>query len=73
MLQETIANATFHGFKLDHATGNLTIDIIDDDSVPIKLPQEGVLDPEDYKASFWTRDTIKYSIDSNGHLIARHL
>ena len=73
MLQETLANATFHGFKLDHATGNLTIDIIDDDSVPIKLPQEGVLDPDDYKAHFWTRDTIKYSIDSNGHLIARHL
>lgn len=73
MLQDTIANTTFHGFKLDHATGNLTIDVIDDDTEVIRLPQEGVIDPEDYKAYFWTRDTIKYSIDSKGHLIARHL
>jgi hypothetical protein len=73
MLQETLADATFHGFKLDHSTGNLTIDIIDDDTMAVKLPQEDVLDPEAYKSFFWTRDTIKYSFDSKGHLIARHL
>lgn len=69
----TIADSTFHGFKLDAKTGNLTIDVIDDDSVPVKLPQEGIIDPDDYKASFWTRDTIKYSFDPKGHLIAKHL
>lgn len=63
------ANKTFHGFRLNHADGNLTIDTIDDGTVAIALPSDHILDPDAYKQWFWTADTVTFRWGDNGHLL----
>ncbi len=62
-------SSTFYGLKLDVATGNLTFDIIDDDTMTIQLPDTdysyGV---GDYREYFWSDSNVKYQWGSHGHL-----
>jgi hypothetical protein len=62
-------SSTFYGLKLDVSTGNLTFDIIDDDTMKIMLPDTdysyGV---GDYREYFWSDSNVKYQWGSNGHL-----
>lgn len=62
-----LADKTFYGFRLDPATGNLNVEIINDGS-PVELPQAGVIDPNDYKQWVWTRDTLRFQWGNKGHL-----
>jgi hypothetical protein len=69
---------TFYGFKMDHATGDCTVTVIDaNDEDPIQLPDtiysEIVGGSNDYKAHFFSIDTIEFAIDSNGHLQMKFL
>lgn len=59
---------TFYGLRLNHATGALTADAIRGDE-PVVLPQDGVIDPNDYKAHLWSRNDIQFSWGPKGHLL----
>ncbi len=67
-----LADKTFYGFRLNPADGGLNIEIINDGS-PVALPQDGVIDPNDYKQWFWSRDTVRFQWGSNGHLQVKFL
>lgn len=57
----------FYGLRLDATTGQLLFDIVDDDT-PIALPQDGVINPNDYKALFWSSDAVRLRWGTNGHI-----
>ena len=63
-----LADKTFHGFRLNNQTGDLNVEIINDGQTPVVLPQPGVIDPNDYKQWFWTRDTVRFQWGAGGHL-----
>lgn len=65
-----LANKVFYGFRLDHDTGNLNIEVLDGDT-PVSLPQDGVIDKYDYKQWLWSRDTIQFEWGNKGHLLMR--
>ena len=67
-----LADKTFYGFRLDPATGNLNVEKINDGS-PVYFPQEGAIDPNDYKQWVWTRDTLDFEWGNNGHLMVKFL
>lgn len=64
-----VIDKTFQGFKLDHATGKLTVHVIDDDSVVLSLPDDTdnkIIDNDDYKSWFYTSDMVTYEWDAAG-------
>ena len=66
-------SSTFYGFKIDVATGNLTFDKIDDDTMVIKLPDTNyVRDVDDYRDHFWSSINIEYQWGDNGHLEVKY-
>lgn len=67
-----LADKTFYGFRLNNADGNLTIETINDGSL-VSLPQPGVIDSDDYKAWFWSADTVLFRWGTNGHLLMEML
>jgi hypothetical protein len=64
-----LADQTFHGFRLDHLDGNLSVDIINDGTTVVSLPSENVIDSNDYKHWFWSKDTVTFRWGNNGHLL----
>jgi hypothetical protein len=69
---DNIQNKAFVGFRLDAVTGNLTVEIIDDDEYIISLPDDIIIDKDDYKALFWTKKNIGFKWmpeQKPGHLI----
>lgn len=62
-----LANKTFYGFRLDVDSGNLNIEIINDGSL-VALPQDNIIDKNDYKQWVWTQDTLQFQWGNNGHL-----
>jgi hypothetical protein len=69
---DNIQNKAFIGFKLNNENGHFSIEIIDDDSAIISLPDDIIIDSNDYKALFWTKKNLNFmwSPESNpGHLI----
>jgi hypothetical protein len=62
-----LADKTFYGFRLDPNTGNLDIEIINDET-PVVLPEDGNINKYDYKQWIWTRDTLRFQWGNNGHL-----
>lgn len=65
-----LADKTFYGFKLDKQ-GDLTVEIINDGTTVVSLPEEDIIDDDDYKHWFWSSDTINFYFDENGHLVMR--
>lgn len=66
-----LADHTFYGFKL-YTTGDLNVDVINDGTTPVRLPDDNIIDPEDYKAWVWSKDTLRFRWD-NGHLLMEML
>lgn len=69
---DNIQNKSFVGFRLDAETGNLTVEIIDDDEIIISLPDDTIIDGNDYKALFWTKKNLNFKWlpeSKPGHLI----
>lgn len=63
-----LANKTFYGFRLDNATGNLSIDILTGD-VPVSIPTQTLITgPNDYKAWVWSTSTYQFQWGAEGHL-----
>ncbi len=65
-----LADKTFYGFKLDKQ-GDLTVEIINDGTTVVSLPEDDIIDDNDYKHWFWSSDTINFYFDENGHLVMR--
>ena len=65
-----LADKVFYGFRMNPNNGGLDIEILDGDT-PVSLPQDGVIDKYDYKQWFWSKDTVQFSWDTNGHLLMR--
>ena len=68
-----LADKTFYGFKLDNATGDLTVEIINDGTTTVVLPDENITDPTGYKTYVWSEDTFRFTINSSGHLLLEML
>lgn len=64
-----LVDKTFYGFRLNPDDGGLNVEVINDGSV-VYMPLEGMVDKYDYKQWFWSRDTVRFSWDNKGHLIA---
>lgn len=67
-IPETLPEDVFYGFRLDPATGNLSIEIIARGEGVVRLPADDVIDPLDYKQWIWTTSTLSFAFSSNGHL-----
>jgi hypothetical protein len=67
-----LADKTFYGFRFNPDTGNLEIEVINDES-PVVLPDEGIIDKYDYRQWVWSRDTLKFQWGNNGHLQVKFL
>lgn len=66
-----LADKTFYGFRLSNS-GDLNVEIIRGES-PVVLPQEGVIDPNDYKTFVWSDNDLSFEWGPNGHIYMRML
>lgn len=64
-----LADKTFHGFRLNHGNGGLDIEIINDGTTVVSIPDNNTIDPNAYKHWFWSADTITFRWGDNGHLL----
>ncbi|MDB9857770.1 hypothetical protein OAC63_05220 [Amylibacter sp.] len=64
------SNKTFYGFKLNKE-GDLNVEIINDGTTIVRLPEDDIIDDNDYKQWFWSSDTLDFYFDGNGHLIMK--
>jgi hypothetical protein len=62
-----LSNKTFYGFRLDPDTGNLNVEIINDGTSAVVLPQDDIIDKYDYKQWVWSQNTLDFQWDK-GHL-----
>lgn len=63
------SDKTFYGFKQNNVTGDTTVNIINDGTTTVVLPDDNIIDPDGYKTWFWSADTVSFSWGSNGHLL----
>jgi len=64
-----LADKTFYGFRLNPDNGNLEVNMIDDDSEAVQLPnlQDEIIDKYAYKHWVWSQNALQFQW-SNGHL-----
>ncbi len=67
-IPSTLPDNVFYGFRLNNSTGHLNIEKIDGDT-PIALPQENIINANDYKQWVWTTNTLSFSFSETGHLL----
>lgn len=65
---DEVATDAFYGFRLDPITGHLNVEVIAAGTDVIQLPQEGVIDPNDYVNWMWSPATLQFDFAPNGHL-----
>ena len=58
-----VADKAFYGFRIDAATGRLTVDFIND-GTQIDLPVDDVLKDNQYRTWLWTKNTLQFSWDT---------
>lgn len=70
VIDDSISKKVFYGIRFQQATGHLNIEEISKGSDPIALPQDGVIDPTDYKQWLWTNSKLSFqwSTTKPGHL-----
>ena len=47
------SDKTFYGFKQNNVTGDTTVNIINDGTTTVVLPDDNIIDPDGYKSFFW--------------------
>ncbi len=64
----------FYGFRIDTLTGSLYVDVIDDDTMVIKLPDPNYIkDVDDYRDFFWQKQSdATFQWGQNGHLEVKY-
>lgn len=67
---DNVVDKAFVGFRQDSTTGNLNIEIVEDDT-PVFLPDDIIIRVDDYRAHFWTKKNLEFSWSTTrpGHLI----
>lgn len=68
LIDQDIANQVFYGFRLNPADGRLTVEEIGDGNGVVRLPEPNISDPLDYKQWVWTKATLEFRFNMNGHL-----
>lgn len=68
-----IVDKAFYGFKLNLKTGHLDIEVINDSITPVVLPEEELVNAEDYRHWLWSNDTLQFEFNNKGHLLMRIL
>lgn len=65
-----VADKVFYGFRLNPDTGGLDVEVIDDDSQAVVLPdlQDKILDKYSYKHWVWSKNSLQFQWGNNGHL-----
>jgi len=65
-----LANKTFYGFRLNPDNGGLEVNMIDDDSEAVELPnlQDEIIDKYAYKHWVWSQNALQFQWSTNGHL-----
>ena len=65
-----LGDKTFYGFRLNPDDGGLEVNMIDDDSEAVELPnlQDGIIDKYAYKHWVWSKTSLQFQWSSNGHL-----
>jgi len=66
-----LVNKAFYGFRLNSTTGHLGVEVIQDGTDAVVLPQDGFIDPDDYKQWVFSDHTLQFSFLDNGHLLLR--
>ena len=60
---------TFYGFKLNPVNGDLTVEIINDGTTPVMIPDPENIGGDDYRQHFWSVDSIEFQFNhATGHL-----
>lgn len=62
----------FYGIRLVHATGQLLIEVIKDGSL-VALPDENIINVDDYASWVWSSDALSFSFTPKGHLQVKFL
>jgi len=65
-----VGGKTFYGFRLNPDDGGLDVEMIDDDSQVITLPnlQDNIIDKYAYKHWVWSNNALQFQWSENGHL-----
>jgi hypothetical protein len=65
-----LADKTFYGFRLNPDNGGLEVNMIDDDSEAVELPnlQDEIIDKYAYKHWVWSQNALQFQWSTNGHL-----
>lgn len=68
-LPDHIPKDVFYGFRLDPVTGHLNVEVIANGVGVVRLPDDTIIDPLDYKQWLWTTNSLQFSFNpTNGHL-----
>jgi hypothetical protein len=57
------ATNTFYGYRINAATGRLTVEVINDGTA-VELPADDVLKDNQYRTWIWTKNTLQFSWSS---------
>ena len=68
-VDEAIATKAFYGMRLNSLTGHLAIEEITNGDLPIALPQDNVLNINDYKQWMWSKAKLAFTFSEKGHLL----
>ncbi len=67
-IEHSVASDVLYGFRMDPATSHLNVEVLSGADV-ISLPQEGVIDPNDFRQWLVSTNTLDFTVDGRGHLI----
>jgi hypothetical protein len=68
-LPSNIPTDAFYGFRLNPSTGHLDVEVIANGNGVVRLPNDEILDPLDYKQWLWTTLSLHFAFNpTNGHL-----
>jgi hypothetical protein len=62
-----LADKSFYGFRLNPDNGQLTVEVVNDGTSAVVLPQDSILDKYDYKQWLWSQNALNFQWDK-GHL-----
>lgn len=62
------AEQSFYGFRVDPITSSISVEVISGGTNAVILPQDGIIDPYDYKQWLWSRNALQFNWTTSGHL-----
>jgi len=68
-VDEQLATQAFYGMRLNTKTGHFRVEEITNGDLPVVLPQDNVLNINDYKQWVWSKAKLGFTFSANGHLL----